>query len=151
MLEVLDNSRRQNQLPRKILFQIGLFWGPYHQKSRTNVFWCQADHRHLQTIVQGGLRSIRSIGRLIDWFDRFDRFDIRTLKTRRLWSKTEAGVSNGPSSSTDHRTSAKLRQRAFRTICYFRFFHAEKTCSVKTCKNFRIVKSVFRQFGEVLE
>ena len=24
----------------------------------------------------GGLRSIRSIGRLIDWFDRFDRFDI---------------------------------------------------------------------------
>ena len=30
----------------------------------------------------GGLRSIRSIGRSIDWFDRFDRFDIRKSNVR---------------------------------------------------------------------
>ena len=37
--------------------------------------------------LQGGLRSIRSIGRLIDWFDRLDRLDIRTIKTWRLGSR----------------------------------------------------------------
>ena len=43
---------------------------------------------------------------------------------------------------------AKLRQRAFRKICKFRFFDAGKK---KNRQNFRIEKSVFRQFGEVLE
>ena len=42
---------------------------------------------------------------------------------------------------------AKLRQRAFRKICNFRFFDAEKIF----CQKFRIEKSDFRQFGEVLE
>ena len=42
---------------------------------------------------------------------------------------------------------AKLRQHAFRKICNFRFSTPEK----KIRQNFRIEKSVFRQFGEVLE
>ena len=42
---------------------------------------------------------------------------------------------------------AKLWQRAFRKICNFRFFDAEK----KNQQNFRIEKSDFRQFGKVLE
>ena len=42
---------------------------------------------------------------------------------------------------------AKLRQRAFRKICNFRFFDAE----IFFRQNFRIKKSDFRQFGEVLE
>ena len=32
---------------------------------------------NLPNEMHGGLRSIRSIGRTIDWFDRFDRFHIR--------------------------------------------------------------------------
>ena len=42
---------------------------------------------------------------------------------------------------------AKLRQHAFQTICNFRFFDAGKNFR----QNFRIEKSDFRQFGEVLE
>ena len=52
-------------------------------KITTNCFFrSQMEDRHLQTIVQGSLRSIRSIGRLIDWVDRFDRFDIRKNRTK---------------------------------------------------------------------
>ena len=42
---------------------------------------------------------------------------------------------------------AKRRQRAFQTISNFRFFDAERVFR----QNFRIEKSDFRQFGEVLE
>ena len=45
------------------------------------------EHRHLRTIVQGGLRSIRSI-RIV--FDMFDRFDIQ--KTQKFRKATFEGI-----------------------------------------------------------
>ena len=58
-----------------------------HEKT---FFRGQTDHRHLRTIVQGGLRSIRSIRIVFDMFDRFDRFDIQ--KTQKFRNATFEGI-----------------------------------------------------------
>ena len=80
------------------------------------------DHDSSNTFGElGGLRSVRSVARPLDRVDRFGRFGTRI--------------------------AAKLRENAFRTICNFRFFDAEKVFS----ENFSDCFSVFRDFRPSLE